>query len=172
MPNMAQAISQHNAKLSSTRPAVVAAGCNCRGGVQVCPLQGECKSKEVVYGATVVDTSTGEQETYTGLTGGEFKTRYTQHMGDFRHVARRHSTTLSAHVWRLKEAGRPHTVTWRVLTRAPAYNTTTHMCRLCLKEKYWIMFFPATASLNSRRELFSSCRHRRAKLIGTRRIGS
>ena len=93
-------------------------------------------------------------------------------MGDFRHVARRHCTTLAAHVWRLKEAGRPYTINWRVLARAPVYNTTTQMCRLCLMEKYMIMFAPATASLNSRRELFSSCRHRRGKLIGTRRTGS
>ena len=70
-------------------------------------------------------------------------------MGDFRHVARRHFTTLAAHVWRLKEAGQPHTVTCRVLCRAPPYNTTTHMCRLCLNEKYLIKFFPATTSLNS-----------------------
>jgi hypothetical protein len=135
-------------------------------------MDGNCKEKEVVYGATVVDTTTGEQETYTGLTGGMFKARWNQHMGDFRHVARRHCTTLAAHVWRLKEAGRPYTITWRVLTRAAVYNTTTQMCRLCLMEKYMIMFAPATASLNSSRELFSSCRHRRGQLIGARRTGS
>ena len=64
----------------------------CRGAVQVCPLQGKCLTNEVV--ATEVETSTEEKDTYTGLTGGQLKTRYTHHMGDFRHVARRYSTTF------------------------------------------------------------------------------
>ena len=165
MPNMAQAIAQHNAKVSSTRPAEVAAGCNCRGGVATCPMEGNCLVRSVVYGATVTDTAVGKQETYTGLTGAEFKTRYGGHKGSFKNRRTPQPTTLSGHVWRLKDAGRPHTIQWRVLCRAPTYNVTTGMCRLCLKEKYLIMFSPETALLNSRRELFSSCRHRKAKLL-------
>ena len=39
------------------------------------------------------------------------------------------------------------------------------MCRLCLKEKFFIMFAPATASLNKRNEVYNSCRHRASKLL-------
>ena len=34
-----------------------------------------------------------------------------------------------------------------------------------MKEKFLIMFSPATASLNLRSEIFSSCRHRKGKLL-------
>ena len=39
--------------------------------------------------------------------------------------------------------------------------------QLCIKEKYHMMFSPSTstATLNQRGEIFSSCRHRRAKLL-------
>ena len=53
----------------------------------------------------------------------------------------------------------------QILARASSYNPSSGMCRLCLKEKYWIMFAPATASLNKRNEIFNSCRHRASKLL-------
>ena len=39
------------------------------------------------------------------------------------------------------------------------------MCRLCLKEKLFIMFALATASLKKRNEVYNSCRHRASKLL-------
>ena len=48
-----------------------------------------------------------------------------------------------------------------LLMMMAGYNTTSKSCRLCLLEKYHIMFTPGVATLNKRRELFSSCRHRR-----------
>ena len=71
---------------------------------------------------------------------------------------------MSTHVWRLKDKGRPIRVTWTILARARGFNTSTGVCRLCLVEKFFIMFHRETASLNSRTEIYSSCRHRRGKL--------
>ena len=50
--------------------------------------------------------------------------------------------------------------------RLAGYNTTSRSCRLCLLEKFHIMFTPGVATLNRRRELFSSCRHRRKLTLG------
>ena len=90
--------------------------------------------------------------------------RISKHEGNFRH---RHQpgTRLSSHVWKLKDQGAPFTITWRILSRASTFNPTSGMCRLCLKEKYMIMFSPPPASLNKRSEIFSSCRHRQGKLL-------
>jgi hypothetical protein len=164
MPNMGQVINQHKGKITGGQQQKTG-GCNCRGGVVNCPMEGNCLAKGVVYSATVTDTTADTTETYTGLTGGSFKSRYSGHTGTFRHRKQQHSTTLSSHVWKLKDGNTPHNITWKILARASTFNTTTHMCRLCLMEKYLIMFSPATATLNCRREIYSSCRHRRGKLL-------
>merc|ERR1712208_41534 len=95
---------------------------------------------------------------YTGLTGDSFKKRWTQHNGDFRH--NRKTTTLSTYISKLKEEGKQFTVKWEIMDRAPVFNPVTRKCRLCLKEIFYILFRPDSASLNRRNELFNTCRYR------------
>ena len=104
-------------------------------------------AKGVVYGAEITDLATGNKETYTGLTDGTIRDRISRHEGDCRQRDRP-GTRLSAHVWELKDKGHTYTITWQILARASSYNPSSGMCRLCLKEKFFIMFAPATASLN------------------------
>ena len=121
-------------------------------------------AKGVIYGAEVTDLTTGTKETYTGLTDGIVRDRIARHEGNFRH---RHQpgTRLSDYGWKLKAQGSPFNVTWQILSRAISFNPSSGMCQLCLKEKWWIMFKPATASLNLRNEIYASCRHRASKLL-------
>ena len=71
-------------------------------------------------------------------------------------------TTLSRHIHSLRRSGTSFNITWDLLEkRLSGYNTTSRACRLCLLEKFHIMFTPGVATLNKRRELFSSCRHRK-----------
>ena len=44
-------------------------------GLVLVPMQGKCRSDCVVYRATVTETMSGHTETYTGMTGMEFKDR-------------------------------------------------------------------------------------------------
>ena len=118
----------------------------------------------VVYGAEITDLATGNKETYTGLTDGTIRDRISRHEGDCRQRDRP-GTRLSAHVWELKDKGHTYTITWQILARASSYNPSSGMCRLCLKEKFFIMFAPATASSNKRNEVYNSCRHRASKLL-------
>ena len=104
-------------------------------------------------------------ETYTGLTGGTFKTRYNKHMYDFRTVSQAGATTLSKHIWKLKRENAPYNLAWEVLARAKVFNPVTRTCQLCLREKYLISFYPESATLNSRTELYSTCRHRLKMLL-------
>ena len=164
MPNMAQQIKQHNNKVIDSGQMEKSGGCNGHRAGRVCPVPGDCMAKGVVYGAEVTDLTTGGKETYTGLTDGTIRDRIAKHEGNFRH---RHQpgTRLSDHVWKLQDKGSPYTITWQILSRASSFNPSSGLCRLCLKEKYLIMFQPATASLNKRNEIYASCRHRASKLL-------
>ena len=160
---MAQQLNQHNNKVRREEEPP-SGGCNGHRGGKQCPVPGNCMAKGVVYGAEITDTSTGEKETYTGLTDGTIRDRIARHEGNFRH---RHQpgTRLSDHVWKLKDKGSPFTITWQILSRASSFNPSSGLCRLCLKEKFFIMFKPATATLNKRNEIYASCRHRASKLL-------
>ena len=83
-----------------------------------------------MYAAEVTDSTTGERETYTGLTDGKIRDRIAKHEGNCRN---RHqpSTRLSSHIWQLKDQGRSYTTSWKILTRSDT-------CRLCMKEKFHI----------------------------------
>ena len=56
-------------------------------------------------------------------------------------------------------------IKWEIMDRAPTFNPVNRKCRLCLKEIYYIMFKPESATLNKRKELFNTCRHRTQKLL-------
>ena len=77
----------------------------------------------------------------------------------------KHSTTLSTYIWKLKDSKTKYKISWRIMDRAPCFNPITRTCRLCLKEKYYIMFKPDGATLNDRNEFYSTCRHRLKQLL-------
>ena len=167
MPSMAQAVAQHNVQILREDPQIIVQqpGCNCMGGPATCPVQGRCQSESVVYRATVTETANGNVETYTGVTGNKFKERFNSHKSDFRHEKNRHNTTLANHIWNLKNAGTDHQVKWSLVDRAGSFNPTTRKCRVCLKEKYHILYNQTGSSLNKRNEIFNTCRHRTKKLL-------
>ena len=166
MPNMAQAVSGHNKKLlqedNQTEGGTM---CNCQGGTQNCPVGGMCLTSCVVYEATVTQTTTGQKETYTGVTGRKFKDRLYEHRTDRNSIKNRDKTSLSAHIWDLKDSGIDFNVTWRIKDRGSDFNPSVRSCRICLKEKYHILYNSEGASLNKRSEIFNTCLHRKQKLL-------
>ena len=155
MPNMAQAVARQNKKLlkdeNNTQPTP---RCNCRGGPTNCPVEGKCQTQGVVYRATVKQTLTGKNDTYTGMTGRAFKDRLYEHNTDMNNRPKK-PTKLSEHVWKLKDKNIDHTVKWTILDRAPIFNPITRKCRVCLKEKFFIMYDKSGSSLNKRQEIFN-----------------
>ena len=136
-------------------------GCNCRK--DPCPLNDKCQVDKVIYKATVTTNNT--MQTYTGLTGDTFKKRFGGHKTSFTHKKYSTSTTLSKHIWELKDKKENFDIVWSITDRAPVFNPITGRCRLCLKEKYYIMFYPHLATLNDRSEIWSTCRHRLQPLL-------
>jgi len=99
MPNMARIISGHNKKVTGSSTNMETKGCNCRS--QPCPLEGKCKTTNLVYRSTVEAAGTTKQ--YIGLTSNTFKERFTGHKASFTHRKNAHKTTLSSHIWELKD---------------------------------------------------------------------
>ena len=104
---MASAVAMHNKKLlQEDQQDADLPGCNCQFGPAVCPAQGRCLTKSVIYRATVTQTASGQVETYTGVTGNIFKSRYHGHNSDMNNEENRHKTTLGNHIWILKGGSR------------------------------------------------------------------
>ena len=135
--------------------------CNCNGRMGPCPLDGDCmREKSCIYSCKVTRLDTGESETYTGLAGGTFKSRFYGHNSDFNNKSNT-GTKLSQHIWDLKDNNVPYETKWSILAKAKTFNPVTKRCRLCLKEVFFILFKPETASLNARSEVFGWCKHRK-----------
>ena len=169
MPNTKQIINNHNRRLLQTSTnnspsPTITKKCN-RRQLETCPLNGNCLQSSIIYQATVTCKDNLASETYIGLTENNFKTRYRNHTASFRHSHLRNSTELSKHIWTLKDSKVNYSLSWRILSKAQVYNSTSKRCNLCLKEKLFIIRHPELSSLNKRNELVSSCRHRHKALL-------
>ena len=96
--------------------------------------------------------NTMREDIYIGITENEFKTPYNQHTSSSRLSHKSSFTSLSEHIWKLKESNTDHTVTWKILEIAQPYSPTIGKCNLCTTEKAYIAY--THPSLNKRRELF------------------
>ena len=170
MPNLKSHIDKHNSQIlnNDLNNNQVEAGCNCQVNRRAaCPIPGRCTTPSVVYRATVRRHDNCAVDCYTGLTGDKFKTRFNKHQSDIR-TGKRTASELSSHVCRLKDTQIPHDISWDIVARAPSFNPTSRMCRLCLTEAYHIIFTPGGANLNKRDELFGFCKHTWKNLISKR----
>ena len=157
-------ISSHNSKLLPKEPPLpVNKLCNCRTKNN-CPLDGECLTDNLVYGATVKSPNNVE-ETYTGLTSDTFKIRYANHKKSFNHENYSTESTLSTYLWKLKKETINYSLSWKIIDRGKPFSPIHGNCQLCTKEKYHIIFSPEISSLNKRNELGSACRHKSKLLL-------
>jgi hypothetical protein len=166
MQNMQQVITKQNKSIiRKANPQDIPPNeCNCRKGKQ-CPLDGKCLTEGIIYQAKITRLDNSKVESYIGLTDNSFKTRFNGHTSSFRNEPKRNSTALSHYVWKLKDNNTPYEIKWKLITRAQSYSTTSKLCNLCLKEKYFIICKPDMATLNNRNELASECRHKKRHLL-------
>ena len=160
---MASILAKNNSKvLNSEKNTESTESCNCRSKPD-CPLPGKCLVESVVYQATV--ETENSSETYVGLTANTFKARFGGHKSSFKKEKRKKETTLSKHIWGLKEKAEPFTLSWKILSKAQPFSQVTGLCQLCTREKYFIAYKPELGTLNCRTEMLSSCRHKRSNLL-------
>ena len=99
----------------------------------------------------------GNIETYTGVTGNTFKERWYGHRNDMKSEKKQLSSRLSSHIWDLKDDKKEFEVEWRLIDGSTSFHPITRKCRICLKEKFQILYNGDGISLNKR--------HRRQKLL-------
>ena len=158
--NMKAHIASHNMKILNKKDDRQPDTCNCRENGPPCPLGGECQVESIVYKATVTTKeNTPVIKTYHGMTGGQFKSRYSGHKHDMKNRDK-YGTTLSRHIWRLRDTNIRFEIKWEIKEKAPKYNPGGKDCKLCSAEKYHILLEDDKRSLNVRSELLSKCRHR------------
>ena len=59
-------------------------------------------------------------------------------------------TTKAVHyIWELKDNYVPYNTKWSIFSKANTFNPVTKKCRLCLKEVYYILYKPETASIKT-----------------------
>ena len=167
---MSQVISRHNKKVSSVKkePEIPAkADCNCQKSKLPCIMGGKCVPGCVVYQGAVTRKDTGKTDYYTGLSEPSWKLRYANHKQNFKtdNQQNRTATCLSKHIWMLQDQNIDYSLKFKQIVQAQAFNPVTGMCRLCLSEKYFIMFKPEGANINARTEFFSACRHKTKLLL-------
>ena len=99
------------------------------------------------------------------MTKNELKERHRGHRKSFNHENYSTDTSLSIHVWALKDKMIDYAIKWEIIDRAPIFNPVTGVCCLCVLEKYYIIFNPLGASLNKNNEVYKSCPHKRFMLL-------
>ena len=160
MPNMAEIVQSHNARVLAPPEIPPAQTCNCTPRyIQQhgpCPLNGVCLTECLVYKATVSVPQRRDMH-YIGLAGHTFKERHYGHTSDFRN--KRTATGLSRYIWQLKDEGLERNVTWKIHKKAHPYRCGSRRCDLCLSEKLAIARADPVTSLNKRSELAKACNH-------------
>ena len=90
----------------------------------------------------------------------QFKTSYNGNISSFRNPKQKHACELSKHVWNLNDNNVNYSIKRKVLARCNSYSNKKKRCHLCLQEKIIIVIYHSNlASLKSRNELLSKCRH-------------
>ena len=164
-PNMGKIISAHNSKLLERESNAKEKKCSCSKG-EVCPLDGNCFLKDIIYQATVTTTEDPPKEDhYVGLTSTTFKERLGNHKTSFNHAQHGKRTELSKHIWKLKRKNIGYEVKFKLLDRAKPYSPVSGVCNLCLSEKYYINFHPEISTINKKDEINGFCRHKSMVLL-------
>ena len=139
VPNIKQTISNNNHRLLQLRRmkelTQYSKLCNCRQKTS-CPLDGKCLTQCVEYKAAVTETTPNNQETYIGLTENEFKTRFNLHKSSFKLEYKRTSTTLSDHVWKLKNTDINLNIRWEIVKKLKPFAPNDKVCKLCFEKNY------------------------------------
>ena len=117
-PNMHQIISAKNSKtLRKSEPEP--RQCSCPKNRE-CPLENKCLTLELIYEATL-DVENHETKTYIGQASTDFKSRLANHKQSFKNPDV-NQTSLSQHVWDLKQRGLEPEITWKLVDRGRKYS--------------------------------------------------
>ena len=189
MPNMKRIITGHNRRMTDPEEGLKLENCDRKGNCkdQCFEEGGKCQSRCTVYQASlqyeephssIPAIKIPVSKIYTGLSGNKLWERYNHHHWTFSNQknnpfnqdlagrnANLQNTTLSTHIWKLKQRKIDYDIKWRIAKQAPVYSKESGGCQLCLEEKTFIMYADKEKSLNKRTEIMQKCRHREDHLL-------
>ena len=163
-PNLADIISKHNNKILKSSQREEEPGCNCRSGA-ICPMDGKCNIRNIIYQATVEESQSQRKETYIGLASTEFKKRLANHKKTCKNKKLAKICKLAQHIWKLKNNKKQFNISWKLVCKSTTFSPVSNVCNLCTIEKYFIVYHPEMATINSRTELINNCRHKSSVLL-------
>ena len=160
---MEQIIKAHNKEVSSPKISEDLP-CNCKG---VCPLNGNCRKEDVVYGCAASTSKVPLLKFYIGIAKGEWKKRLRNHESSFRLEHHKTNTSLTKYVRDTKASdNETPSLKWSIISSAPSYTNITKSCLLCLREKLAMATYPnEEVHLNTKSEIISKCRHQNTYLM-------
>jgi hypothetical protein len=163
--NLGRKIAAHNAKILKNvkNEGEDRRMCSCRKK-DMCPVDGKCLEEGVVYQA-VVKREDGLTDSYVGLTENSFKDRWTKHKSSFRTRNPKNASGLSRYIWNLEDQNIQYEMEWKIISRAKPYDPASGVCRLCVREKYFIIFQPNMATINCKNEIAGPCLHKASRLL-------
>ena len=103
------------------------------------PLEEKCLTKNLIYKAVVTTKEDNEAKEYIGMTANRFKERYGNHKKLLSDPKYENETELSKYLWKLKYAGKSHSVKWSILKEVPSYTAGEKRWSLCSKEKLCLL---------------------------------
>jgi hypothetical protein len=162
MRNLDAVIKSHNRTILKAKEEAIPA-CNCAGQCMLRDQTYSCRTKNVVYKATVI--SEQACKSYIGLASTTFKQRYANHKSSFKYASKRNATALSQYIWEMKEKNIDYEISWEILKRVRPKKSGERKCLLCASEATTILFASDKCLLNKRREIVSSCRHEKDLLL-------
>ena len=129
-PNLGAIISSHNKQiLQEFDNEQAGKECNCRAGY-ICPLDGKCLKKNIIYQATIIPKKEGEkEENYIGLTSTTFKARLANHKASLKNRNLESSCKLAQHAWKLKDKYVDFDLKWKIICTAKPFSPIKIFCK-------------------------------------------
>ena len=91
------------------------------------------------------------------MTSNSFKQRYRNHQKSFIDREYKNEMELLKFIWGLKLKEHCFTLSWSILSRAPAHMSGASIYKLCLEEKLQSTIADKKMLLNKRDEIVSTC---------------
>ena len=148
MPSIGKFISGHNKKI--LKGVEINPPCKCT--LFPCEVEGKCEERGGIYQCEIKENQEnmeGTAETYIGLTENSFKDRLYKHRTSM-NIQGYHKNSFSNHIWDLRRRNINFELSWRIVAKAKPYCPSTKICKLCMKEIYYIIFKKNLSSLNKK----------------------
>ena len=128
-----------------------------------CPQDQRCLRNNILYQENITPLDeNSEFKVYYGVCETTLKLRHANHKKSLKYRNRKSDTELSNEFSKIKIKDNNYSanVTWEILGRHQAYNTSSKRCSICLNEKLKIAMYRKKNMLNKWTKILNKRKHR------------